>query len=190
MTDYYDPAYWEGIATKNGYVLVVDNSSKREPQEIRKYNNTSSVIDNKTRETIKKLEAMTQEHGASEQEEETAKAKIELLKNKANENNDLPQYEVVGMIPGHEANPPRCNWHIEKDGVIVLKGSGLLKYSSVDSYFKYDHYKESYNLYKKSPSEWIKDNAEGLYHRGYCSSMEKALEEAKQNLKSVEKDAL
>ena len=24
MTDYYDPAYWDGIAEKNGYRLVVD----------------------------------------------------------------------------------------------------------------------------------------------------------------------
>ena len=26
MTDYYDPAYWDGIAEKNGYRLVVDKS--------------------------------------------------------------------------------------------------------------------------------------------------------------------
>lgn len=191
MTDYYDPAYWDGIATKNGYVLVVDNSRKTEAQEVKRYNHSNCIIDSKTNETIKKLENMTSDRGASEQEEETAKAKIELLKSKNKENNSkVPEYEVVGIIPAHEANPPRCNWHIEKDGVIILKGSGLLKYSSVDSYFSYDHYKKSYDLYKKSPSDWIKDNANGLYNRGYCNSMEKALEEATQNIKSIEKDAL
>lgn len=50
---------------------------------------------------------MTSDRGASEQEEETAKAKIELLKSKNKENNSkVPEFEVVGIIPAHEANPP------------------------------------------------------------------------------------
>jgi hypothetical protein len=38
MTDYYSPAYWNGIATKNGYVLVIDNNETTEAKEIKKYN--------------------------------------------------------------------------------------------------------------------------------------------------------
>ena len=32
------------------------------------------------------------------------------------------------------ANPPRCNWHIEKDGIIIEKGSGILKFANIMSY--------------------------------------------------------
>ena len=38
MTDYFDPACWEGIAEKNGYVLCVDVFGASEPKEIREYN--------------------------------------------------------------------------------------------------------------------------------------------------------
>ena len=36
MTDYFDPAYWGGIAEKNGYILCVDVCQAKEPKEIRK----------------------------------------------------------------------------------------------------------------------------------------------------------
>ena len=38
MTDYYDPANWNGVAEKNGYVLCVDVYGAAQPEEIRKYN--------------------------------------------------------------------------------------------------------------------------------------------------------
>ena len=38
MTDYWSPARWGGIATKNGFVLVVDNRYTAEAKEITKYN--------------------------------------------------------------------------------------------------------------------------------------------------------
>jgi hypothetical protein len=98
---------------------------------------------------------MTQEHGASEQEEQTAQAKIELLKNKANDNKDnVPQYEIIGKVPAHEANPPKCNYHIEKDGVIIVKGNGLLKFSSL----KYD------SNFKKQTAEEIRLNIIQMNH--------------------------
>ena len=34
MTDYYSPAYWNGIATKNGYILVVNCSREEKPTEM------------------------------------------------------------------------------------------------------------------------------------------------------------
>lgn len=83
MTDYYDPAYWNGIATKNGYTLVVNCSSEAKPEEVRKYNYDGTFQDRSISEKIVKLEQMTMERGASEQEEESAKKMIEKLRSKA-----------------------------------------------------------------------------------------------------------
>jgi len=150
MTDYYSPAYWNGIAEKNGYVLVVNNSQKTNAVEIKKYNHTGTIIDNKTKETIKKLEAMTTDRGASEQEEQTAQIKIELLRNKASDNKQsTPDYEVIGFTTANEANPPKCNWHIEKDGVIIIKGNGLLKFAEVENYYSYSQYKKDMEVCKR-----------------------------------------
>lgn len=79
MTDYWDPANWDGIAEKNGYILCVDVYGAAEPQEIRKYNYSGFTYDRSIAEKIKKLEAMTVERGASEAEEASAKLSIERL---------------------------------------------------------------------------------------------------------------
>lgn len=150
MTDYYCPATWGGVAEKNGYVLCVDVYGAREPQEIRKYNHSdfSYDSDRSIADKIKKLEAMTVERGASEAEAESAKMMIERLQKKAEtvtENKE--KYIVVGMIPGHQAHPNKCNWHIEKDGIIIAKGNGILKYSGI-------YYKENY---KKRTEDEIRE---------------------------------
>lgn len=138
MTDYYCPATWGGVAEKNGYVLCVDVYGAREPQEIRKYNHTDFSYDRNIADKIKKLEAMTVERGASEAEAESALVMIERLQKKAEAATEIKeQYVVVGMIPGHQAHPNKCNWHIEKDGIIIAKGNGILKYSGI-------YYKENY----------------------------------------------
>ena len=127
MSDYYDPAYWDGIAEKNGYRLVIDKNTKVEDKtETRtRYNNGNlSFAD---LEKIKKLEAMTMERGASAQEAETAQRKIEAIRAHV----EAGREEYTVFTPGHLANPPHCNWHIEKDGVIYDKGTGLLKFASV-----------------------------------------------------------
>lgn len=77
MTDYYDPAWWGGIATKNGYILVVNCRNDSKPEEIRKYNYEGTLHDRSISEKIAKLEQMTMERGASEQEEESAKKMTE-----------------------------------------------------------------------------------------------------------------
>lgn len=179
MTDYYSPAYWNGVAEKNGYILCVNVYGAAKEQDITRYNKNYVSIDSKTKETIKKLEAMTQEHGASEQEEETAKAKIELLKNKVNENNtNISQYEVIGKIPAHQAHPPRCNWHIEKDGVIIEKGNGILKYSSIDNYYNYDSYMKDMNEFKTMSKEnYIKKYMKDARYN-HCSDEEKEMKYA------------
>lgn len=190
MTDYYSPAYWGGIAEKNAYILVVNNSYAREPEEIRKYNYSGFIYDRSIIEKIQKLEQMTVERGASEAEETSAKAAISKLQKKAEEDTEnRNKYVVVGLIPGHMANPPRCNWHIEKDGIIIAKGNGILKYASVDSYYRYPHYKESMEEFKKDKKKYFDDWAQDQFMRGYYSTLEKALEAAQSRLEDMEKDA-
>lgn len=180
MTDYYCPATWGGVAEKNGYVLCVDVYGAREPQEIRKYNYTGFSYDTSITDKIKKLEAMTVERGASESEEASAKIMIERLQKKAEaatENKE--KYIVVGMIPGHQAHPNKCNWHIEKDGIIIAKGNGILKYSEVDSYFSYENYaKDMQNFRKQTKEEYIKKNVDDLIYHRYYSDIEKATKSA------------
>ena len=38
MTDYYSPAYWNGVAEKNGYVFCFNVYGASKGEEIRKYN--------------------------------------------------------------------------------------------------------------------------------------------------------
>ena len=125
-TDYYCEAYWSGLATKNGYTLVVDCSSEAAEYRRTYQRETAPELSAEIREKIAKLEQMTQARGASAQEEETARAKIEELQKRA----DSVTETVEEYTPGHKANPPRCNWHIEKDGIIYDKGSGLLKFAN------------------------------------------------------------
>lgn len=139
MTDYYDPASWDGVAEKNGYVLCVDVYGAAEPQEIRKYNYSGFTYDSSIAEKIKKLEAMTVERGASEAEAESAKIMIERLQKKAEEaTENANKYIVVSIVPGHMAHPSKMNWHIEKDGVIIAKGNGILKFADIWRYYNYD----------------------------------------------------
>ena len=129
MTDYWDPAYWDGIAEKNGYILCVDVYGASEPKEIREYNYSAFQFDASVTAKIAKLSEMTVERGASEDEEKSAKLAIARLQKKAEESaENSKKYIVTGMVPGHMENPPRCNWHIEKDGKYIAKGNGILKY--------------------------------------------------------------
>jgi len=148
MTDYYSPAYWDGIAEKNGFILVVNNNYPSEEKEIKKYNYTKvSFVD---REKIQKLEAMTQENGATAGEEENAKILIEKIKNKESEG--IAEFEVISKIPAHMANPGRCIWHIEKDGKIYDKGNALTKYASVPASYEFDYIKMEY---KEGYDKWF-----------------------------------
>lgn len=157
MTDYFDPACWEGIAEKNGYVLCVDVFGASEAKEIREYNYNGTAINMSIQAKIEKLEQMTVERGASEQEEESAKKMIENLRQKAAKETETEKYTVVGMMPGHMAHPPRMNWHIEKDGVYIAKGNGLLKFHGIDSYYKYRQYMEDLSDYRKLSKEKYKE---------------------------------
>jgi len=156
MTDYYNPAHWGGVAEKNGYVLCVNVYGARERQEIREYNGNNVVNDSSIAEKIKKLEAVTMERGATESEETSAKEKIAILKEKSETGAaERNKYVVTGYIPGHMQHPPKCNWHIEKDGIIIEKGNGILKYSGI-------YYKENYQEQTEDEiREYIRKNNVG-----------------------------
>ena len=137
MIDYFDPAHWDGIATKNGFVLCVNVHRAEEEKAVKDYDYSESVsADNAAiMSKIKKLEAMTTDRGASVSEAESSARIIEHLKDKMKNNIDKSRNRPVKeIIPAHMANPPRCNWHIEKDGIIIEKGSGILKFANIMSY--------------------------------------------------------
>lgn len=189
MTDYYDPARWDGVAEKNGYILCVNVYGAAEPQEIRKYNYTAFTYDKSIADKIVKLEAMTVERGASEAEEASAKLSIERLKRKAEEaNENKEKYVVVDTIPGHMAHPPRMNWHIEKDGVIIAKGNGILKYSKIHSYYNYSHYMKDLNAYRADKKSYAEEHTQDLINHRYYSNEESAQKATERHIEELEKD--
>ena len=135
MVDYFDPAYWDGIAAKNGFVLCVNVHRAEEKKVIKDYSESVSADNTAITSKIRKLEAMTTDRGASVSEEKSSVRIIEYLKEKLKDNIDKSNNRPVKeIIPAHMANPPRCNWHIEKDGIIIEKGSGILKFANIMSY--------------------------------------------------------
>lgn len=161
MTDYYSPAYWNGVAEKNGYILCFNVCGARDAEEIRQYDNKEKCMNHNISKKIEKLKNMTIEKGACEQEVKSAKNMIEKLQSKQVIADG--KYIVTGLVPAHLANPPRCNWHIEKDGIIVAKGNGILKYSSIHNYYSYETYAEDLEKFKTMTEEsykkdYIQDN--------------------------------
>lgn len=174
MTDYWDPAYWNGTAEKNGYVFVFncDSASKGESRTV-----TKTVVVDENREKIEKLRRMTQERGASAAEEETAKRKIEKLLAETKARREATEETVVYSV-AHMANPPRCNWHIEKDGVVIDKGTGMLKFSRVLDISFEDGRKEWQDFNNKTRQEWIDKYARDIVWR-WNYTEERAAEAAK-----------
>ncbi len=187
MTDYWSPAHWDGIAEKNGYILCVNVYGAAEAQEIREYNHTTFTYDKSIKEKIKKLEAMTVERGASEQEEESAKIMIKKLQKKAEiANQDQERYIVVDTIPGHMAHPSKMNWHIEKDEIIIAKGNGILKYSSIYDYYNYPRYMEDLKEYRKDKEAYAKKHTQDLLWHEYYTEEEKAKSATQCHLENLE----
>lgn len=185
MTDYYDPASWGGVAEKNGYIFCVDVYGASEPQNIYKFNNDGLAYDRNIMDKIEKLSQMTVKRGASEQEEESAKMMIARLQEKAQKSTE-EKYIVTGVIPGHMANPPRMNWHIEKDGIYIAKGNGILKFASIDSYYKYSHYMEEMRKFRTMNREEYKKHVIHDYMMRWNDSEERATEQAERDIKDME----
>lgn len=189
MTDYWDPANWDGVAEKNGYILCVDVYGAAEPQEIRKYNYSGFTYDHSIAEKIKKLEAMTVERGASEAEAASAKIMIERLQKKAEEaTENASKYIVVGTVPGHMAHPPKMNWHIEKDGIIIAKGNGILKFAHIWKYYSYNRDMEWLNEYKQDKKAYADKHTQDIINRGYYDTEEDARKSTERHIEDLEED--
>ena len=176
MVDYWSPAHWSGVAEKNGYILCVDVYGAEKETVL--YETTRSTVD---MDKIRKLEAMTMANGASAQEEYTAKKAIEKIMVKAKESETAIKKEV-GRIPAHMENPGRCNWHIEKDGVYIAKGTGILQMKAslswdADDYYKNPgKYKEEY--FERHRDRYTPERLESIwaYEKECCEKEIKAFE--------------
>lgn len=131
MVDYYSPASWSGVATKNGYVLLVDvckYNLSDSGREVRKYDyNKQSYVANSR---IEKLTAMMNDDASTENEKASCAVLIEKEMEKANVE---PSYTVIETYPTFVfANPKGASWHIEKDGQIIAKGNGVYATNTYD----------------------------------------------------------
>lgn len=124
MTDYWSPARWEGIATKNGFVLVVDQFNNHySGYEIKEYDYSKKVNYNPK---IEKLYATMNDNASTENEKDVCQRKIEQLKEEQHNINNNLNSKLIEKYPTFSfGNPKNSNWHIEKDGVIIAKGTGI-----------------------------------------------------------------
>ena len=125
MTDYFDPAYWQGIAVKNGFILVVDNCSGGSIGG----DFIQQSYDVKIANRIKKLQTLADNEAASPGEKANALAMIKKF------DKDLVKSIVVTSdLPAveYQKNPGNSKWHIEKDGKIIAKGTGVFSFKAIN----------------------------------------------------------
>ena len=82
QSDYYHPASWEGVATKNGFVLCVDIKeyhAKNSGKEVYAY--TKDYVNVADHSKIQKLQALANDSASSPEEKDTALKFIEKLHN-------------------------------------------------------------------------------------------------------------
>ena len=144
MTDYYDPARWDGIAVKNGYILVMNNSYSGGTiagnYVLRSYSKEANVIINKLVDKNQKLLTLANNEAASVGEKTNAFAMIEKNNQKIQSyrNEYYLEEDINNPYPAnlpevtYQKNPGRATWHIEKDGKIIDKGTGYFKYCDID----------------------------------------------------------
>ncbi|MEC0483429.1 hypothetical protein ABE068_24915 [Bacillus glycinifermentans] len=130
MTDYFDPASWDGIAEKDGYIILIDIYKHDLSMSGKKVTKKGYTIDHAK---IAKLQATINDSAASENEKETSRKIIEKMRQK-----EEMETVVVSQYPVFKhANPSRTNWHIEKDGEIIAKGNRAF------SFFDWNNKEES-----------------------------------------------
>lgn len=153
MTDCYCPASWSGVASKNGYVLCVNVSdyqvqSSRQP--IYDYHQSAASVKDSAK--IAQLRILARDKGATEGEKAAALAAIERIHTRQKQGRGAKVFR--GHWPEFHANPPHCNWHIEKAGNIVAKGMGAFSFCDlpIPIYIDMDFNKEL-SKYKLAETE-------------------------------------
>jgi len=160
MTDYYDPARWDGIAVKNGYILVVDcyNGGKIGGNYIHQ------SYDVKIQQKLQKLYALRDNHAVSEGEKANAQAIIDSLSKKVV--NEIMEESGLPEVT-YQKNPGNAKWHIEKDGKIIDKGTGVFSFNSIDQHYGksiYDYQKYDDNRHSYRTMEWYHTDKEWDKH--------------------------
>jgi len=127
MADYYDPARWDGIAVKNGFILVVENNCGGTIGG----DFVTKSYDAKIFKRIKKLQALLDCPNASQGEKTNAQAMIEKFDAKA-----VTEILVKGDLPPviYQKNPDGSKWHIERNNEIIAKGTGVYSFSDVNTW--------------------------------------------------------
>ncbi len=143
MTDYYEPASWDGIAVKNGYILVMNKSHSGAiagNYVLRSYSKDANEIIKKLIDKNQKLLSLAENEAASEGEKTNALAMIEKNNKKIQsyrseyyieEDNNNPYPANLPEVT-YQQNPGRATWHIEKDGKVIDKGTGYFKFCDID----------------------------------------------------------
>lgn len=180
MTDYYSPADWDGIATKNGYVLVVDNKySNMSGKEITRYNPNYVSMSSADHSKIESLKNMTVEKGASEGEQENAQKLIAKIQSKY-ENQTTSRYEVIGHFPTYMNTTKGSIWHLEKDGALADKGNKLTIFDDMPESYIFDiNTMEFADRYKKQWTGEYKDGSRIMEDRQLTETERKAVNEFK-----------
>ncbi|WP_299831361.1 hypothetical protein [uncultured Metabacillus sp.] len=117
-TDYWSPARWDGIAEKDGYILLIDVYGTHDSgRQITKSTYSPDWA------KIEKLQATINDKAASENEKEMSQKAIDRMMEKEHKSKT-----IIEEYPTYKnANPKGCNWHIEKDGNIIAKGKGAFQ---------------------------------------------------------------
>ena len=174
MTDYYSPANWDGIATKNGFTLVVDTKYTGNSGRVQTRTTTSGSANYKK---ISKLEKMTIENGCTEAEAQAAQDMINKLKNSVKTNE-----EIISVWPEFMANPKGCIWHIEKEGAIVAKGRALTIFADVPESYMFDIKTMKFKGSWKTVRDWNGNT----YDRELNEKEAKAVKSFKEFLNKIE----
>lgn len=143
MSDYFHPASWDGIAVKNGYILVVDNCTGGSIGG----DFIKESYDHKLYKRVEKLRTLAECPSASQGERDNALAMIEKL---------APLLTTTETIKGdlpavaYQANPGNAKWHIEHDGEIIAKGTGIYNFGHMQTHAeRYIYLKDiEYNTYE------------------------------------------
>ena len=132
---------------------------------------------------------MTVERGASEAEAASAKIMIERFQKKAEEaTENANKYIIVGTVPGHMAHPSKMNWHIEKDGMIIAKGNGILKYASLWRYYDHSRNMDDIKAYKEDKKAYAEKNTQDLLIHEYYDNEEDARKSTERHIADLEED--
>lgn len=155
MIDYFDPARWDGIAVKNGYILVVDCGYSGGTIGGSFIHRSYDV---KIQKKLQKLYALRDNHAASEGEKANAQAIIDSLSQKV-----TTEIMVESGLPEvtYQKNPANCKWHIERDGKIIDKGTGVYGFNKIDRYYgkeDYEYIKRDDNHHLYHSMEWYSTN--------------------------------